>query len=726
MMEADTHTATVDIPTKEERAEYVKEVSPREVTMGKSVRTKKDAIRNKNARTAETDENMNKQMSRDTNGRNLKGPALKNKARNVMAMKGNITKGMKTKAKDGSKLSKILLADSVNTLSNDLNKVSSSVLPEASKNPQNMAEQVHWRENDSFEVDRDTTRLANGRYFSVCSFMVRTIFWNTQGVLCLIFNRYFKMLLKNQKPDIMVILEPRVSGAQADKFIRKSGFNSSFRVEAHGFSRGDFFITFVYASPDSRKRSQVWEQVEALAPDSNTSWVLGGDFNAICSMKEMKGGSGRRHFVLSSASFYFDLEDWLGSPTNNAYNECEESTRIVVLSVCKRDVVIGTKKFLDTLAEVEDDRWCDDPDELQSHAVRFFLKLFTSEVRWICSNEFMGGFQQMGEESLKPLTRDVSLEENGEVSEAFTPTRGIRQGTKSLALVKWETIKLSVKEGGLGSEVQGYGKVRHCPFAASIWRALIQSDKQREFMNTPIQECSILLDSSYVEQSDFLAKRFSFKESIVSTLIENLGRSDMDKAIDRWRRPAPNWIKANADRAMRGALGMAAVGGVLLDHHGNWIRGFSRSIGICNVEVESVCKKAVSSIRDGSMIEPDRETRNPVKFGLGRVSEIFSGQVRVRGKDRKSKTRPEPDPLPFLSSINHRSCDRDGCTIVKLIKDMLAREWEVKVNYYHRGTNMVVDKLEAMARGRTVGMVIYDEPPIEVVDLVRREGLPTS
>lgn len=40
------------------------------------------------------------------------------------------------------------------------------------------------------------------------------------------------------KPDIVSLLEPRVSGAKADSIIAKSGFQYSHRVEAIGFFGG--------------------------------------------------------------------------------------------------------------------------------------------------------------------------------------------------------------------------------------------------------------------------------------------------------------------------------------------------------------------------------------------------------------------------------------------------------------------------------------------------------
>ncbi|GMI89709.1 hypothetical protein HRI_002640200 [Hibiscus trionum] len=97
------------------------------------------------------------------------------------------------------------------------------------------------------------------------------------------------MFMRSQAPDIVVVMEPSVSGDNADNFICRSGFDHSYQVEATGLSGGiwvlwndsvvldvvvvsnqfihascseagsskHFFITFVYASPNASRRSGV-------------------------------------------------------------------------------------------------------------------------------------------------------------------------------------------------------------------------------------------------------------------------------------------------------------------------------------------------------------------------------------------------------------------------------------------------------------------------------------
>ena len=64
------------------------------------------------------------------------------------------------------------------------------------------------------------------------------MFWNSQGAASPSFCRSFSILVQNYKPSLVVLMEPPISGYKADHFIKRSGFDNSFWVEAEGFSGG--------------------------------------------------------------------------------------------------------------------------------------------------------------------------------------------------------------------------------------------------------------------------------------------------------------------------------------------------------------------------------------------------------------------------------------------------------------------------------------------------------
>ncbi|KAH9716124.1 reverse transcriptase domain-containing protein [Citrus sinensis] len=148
------------------------------------------------------------------------------------------------------------------------------------------------------------------------------MFWNVQGAASQSFRRAFKSIRQSYNPDMVVVMEPRISGRKADNFIKASGFDRSHRVEAVGFSGGIWllwrdqfdveivlnhkqfvhlkissknvltsWVTAVYASLVPVIRSELWHHLNHLAAITNEPWIIGGDFNSILFPGEKMGGS---------------------------------------------------------------------------------------------------------------------------------------------------------------------------------------------------------------------------------------------------------------------------------------------------------------------------------------------------------------------------------------------------------------------------------------------------
>ncbi|KAI9085778.1 hypothetical protein K1719_032192 [Acacia pycnantha] len=123
------------------------------------------------------------------------------------------------------------------------------------------------------------------------------------------------------KLDLLVLLEPRVNGRQADRVIKNWGFRHSVRMEAEGFLGGiwilwelddlvvnvqimneqfihcklcfggeEMLLTTVYASPMESKRLRLWDLLYNLSREVSEPWILVGDFNEIKSPREQQGG----------------------------------------------------------------------------------------------------------------------------------------------------------------------------------------------------------------------------------------------------------------------------------------------------------------------------------------------------------------------------------------------------------------------------------------------------
>ncbi|KAK8698342.1 hypothetical protein V6N13_114466 [Hibiscus sabdariffa] len=137
------------------------------------------------------------------------------------------------------------------------------------------------------------------------------------------FIRVTKQYMRDQRPDICILVETRVSQMRADSVIASLGFPNSHRIEAIRFSGGiwlcwfdivqvtvlanqfqfihyrvnsvdssdSFLATFVYASPNRRFRYQLWHYIEQLAIFIMDPWVILGDFNATLTVADRRGCS---------------------------------------------------------------------------------------------------------------------------------------------------------------------------------------------------------------------------------------------------------------------------------------------------------------------------------------------------------------------------------------------------------------------------------------------------
>ncbi|XP_061372255.1 uncharacterized protein LOC133314745 [Gastrolobium bilobum] len=130
-------------------------------------------------------------------------------------------------------------------------------------------------------------------------------------------------LSKKYRSDLVVLLEPRVSGVRAAKIIQNLGFANSIIEEAVGFSGGiwilwnqssfsvqiiekdeqlilvrisipdklPFLFTAIYANPRIEKRKFLWDELRRLHSTHQEPLLLAGDFNEIISPIEKKGGA---------------------------------------------------------------------------------------------------------------------------------------------------------------------------------------------------------------------------------------------------------------------------------------------------------------------------------------------------------------------------------------------------------------------------------------------------
>ncbi|XP_039044945.1 uncharacterized protein LOC120184593 [Hibiscus syriacus] len=121
--------------------------------------------------------------------------------------------------------------------------------------------------------------------------------------------------------------------------------------------------------------------------------------------------------------------------------------------------------------------------------------------------------------------------------------------------------------------------------ARNMWVRVIKTEKLNEFLTFPYKiwnERNLRAPEVYVERDEFIYRCNRFVDDVVTANVSNKNRSpSMSRSILSWSRPPTGWIKGNSDGVVRTCDNMAAVGSVLRNSEGEWIFGFTLSLGRC-------------------------------------------------------------------------------------------------------------------------------------------------
>ncbi|KAK8636375.1 hypothetical protein V6N13_124121 [Hibiscus sabdariffa] len=252
-----------------------------------------------------------------------------------------------------------------------------------------------------------------------------------------------KQYIRDYKPSLIGIVEPRISSARADSVIATLGFHYSHCIEAVGFSGGlwlcwhasirvdvlvhhfqlmhcritclstgsSSLVTLVYASHSVPRRKALWPHLRSLASSILEPWLLMGDFNATLDASERKGGVDA--FVLA--------DNWKPmtslSETIKAFTAATDIWNATVfgyIGATKRSVIAhlrGAQRALAcrrtkakqrmvrnriTSLQLPDGSWCDDESVLRSEMAKFFRDLFLdNDSNCRASYPFSGCFPTM-------------------------------------------------------------------------------------------------------------------------------------------------------------------------------------------------------------------------------------------------------------------------------------------------------------------------------------------
>lgn len=146
--------------------------------------------------------------------------------------------------------------------------------------------------------------------------------WNIRGAGNPELFRNIKQFTDVHKPDVLVIVEPRVDPSKLQRTFPLLGYTGFCYSPVQGFAGGiilawkqanvsvkvlkttsqfihaeisinreqEWFFTAVYASPHECSRRIMWGELSNIANSMQGDWLLAGDFNDIASASEKKGG----------------------------------------------------------------------------------------------------------------------------------------------------------------------------------------------------------------------------------------------------------------------------------------------------------------------------------------------------------------------------------------------------------------------------------------------------
>ncbi|XP_031120942.1 uncharacterized protein LOC116024181 [Ipomoea triloba] len=162
------------------------------------------------------------------------------------------------------------------------------------------------------------------------------VVWNCQGAGGRGVHRVLKQIIQSHRPGILGLVEPKVSGSQANVICLKLGFSDWIRVEAFGVSGGiwvlwndhsqvsvifthpqfvllqvqaagqtPWFCAVVYGSPTHHLRRRLWSELCSVKRGISGPLLVAGDFNSIIDQSETS------NYGAYSVQHSVDFVDWI-------------------------------------------------------------------------------------------------------------------------------------------------------------------------------------------------------------------------------------------------------------------------------------------------------------------------------------------------------------------------------------------------------------------------------
>lgn len=162
-----------------------------------------------------------------------------------------------------------------------------------------------------------------------------------------------------------------------------------------------------------------------------------------------------------------------------------------------------------------------------------------------------------------------------------------------------------------------------------------------------------------------------------------------------WIPPRPGFVKINTDGARKAANGLASAGGLIRNHRGDWIIGFTTNIGCTSSFMAELW-----GLREGLIVARNHDFNNIVA---------------------------ETDSEAVAQTLNKEE-DHSLNTLIADCRDLLGHFQNAEVTHVYREGNQCADYLANLAQSAHWGTSLLDSPPDGILNLLHRDsqGVTTS
>ncbi|MBA0669491.1 hypothetical protein Goklo_000017 [Gossypium klotzschianum] len=150
-----------------------------------------------------------------------------------------------------------------------------------------------------------------------------------------------------------------------------------------------------------------------------------------------------------------------------------------------------------------------------------------------------------------------------------------------------------------------------------------------------------------------------------------------------------SWVYLSTNGVVARDLGYASTGGVVRDHDGNWIVGFTRFLRVC-----SPFEAEVWSILDRIFILLNKGYRRAI---------ILTDNVEV---------------VQILTNLN---LEDSRITVLRRTQRIMRAEGTWKVKHIPRNRNLVVDRLAKLSLSWKSSLQVLNEAPKEIIHLLQED-----